>query len=63
MSIFQLDPIMTIQRRYEPDAEALDRVVEILCRLLVEAPEGRVETGESGPVQRREPCLLTEPEG
>jgi hypothetical protein len=32
---------MTLQRRFEPEAEALDRVVEILYRLLVECPESR----------------------
>jgi hypothetical protein len=40
---------MDIQRRYEPDPEALDRVVEILYRLLAEAPGDRVEGSESEP--------------
>lgn len=39
---------MTIQRRYEPDTEALERVVEILYRLLLESPGGPVEGTESG---------------
>jgi hypothetical protein len=30
---------MNIQRRFEPEPEALDRVVEILYRLLAECPE------------------------
>jgi hypothetical protein len=38
---------MTIKRCYEPDAEALDRVVEILYRLLVEAPDGSPDGSES----------------
>jgi hypothetical protein len=33
---------MTIQRLYEPDPEALERVVEILYRLLAKTPEGVV---------------------
>jgi hypothetical protein len=37
---------MTIQRRYEPDDEALERVVEILHRLLVEAPNSGAESDE-----------------
>jgi hypothetical protein len=40
---------MTIQRLYEPDPEALDRVVETLYQLLVEPPGGRHEKHESGP--------------
>src|SRR5215831_4608602 len=30
---------MTIQRRFEPDPEALERVEEILYQLLVESPD------------------------
>jgi hypothetical protein len=37
---------MTIERHYEPDAEALERVVEILYRLLLEPPAGS-EHGDS----------------
>ena len=46
---------MTIQRRFEPDSEALDRVVDILYRLLVEPPP------ESEPEGTAEsPCFPTE---
>lgn len=38
---------LTIQRRYEPNPEALDRVVEILYHLLVEPPARPAETAES----------------
>jgi hypothetical protein len=34
---------MIIQRHYEPDSEPLDRVVEILYRLLVDVPDSRTE--------------------
>jgi hypothetical protein len=40
---------MTIQRRYEPDPEALQRVEEVLYRLLVESPGDRAECNERGP--------------
>ena len=42
---------MDIQRRYEPDPEALDRVVEILYRLLAEAPGGLAEGSDSEPAE------------
>ena len=55
---------MSIQRLYEPDPEALDRVVEILYRLLIEAPGGRHETHESGPGDpTNAPCFSAEHEG
>jgi hypothetical protein len=55
---------MTIQRLYEPDPEALDRVVEILYRLLVEAPGGRQEAHDSGSgAPTKAPCFSTEDEG
>ena len=38
---------MTIERRFEPDPEPLERVVEVLYRLLVEPSEARAESGES----------------
>jgi hypothetical protein len=34
---------MIIQRHYEPDSEPLDRVVEILYRLLADVPDSRTE--------------------
>jgi len=34
---------MIIQRNYEPDPEPLDRVVEILYRLLVDVLDSRTE--------------------
>jgi hypothetical protein len=54
---------MTIQRRYEPDDEALERVVEFLYRLLVEAQDGRAERDEptSGEAQSST-CVEGEPE-
>jgi hypothetical protein len=52
-----------IQRRYEPEAEALDRVVEILYQLLMDEPDVGTETVESGRVVAQEStCLSTEPE-
>ncbi len=55
---------MTIQRLYEPDPEALDRVVEILYRLLVEPPGGSPENRDSGTDEpANAPCLSTEHEG
>ena len=55
---------MTIQRLYEPDPEALDRVVEILYRLLIEPPNCRQETHESGRGEpTKAPCFSTEHEG
>ena len=55
---------MTIHRRYEPDPEALERVVEIVYRLLVESPGAPADGSESasGEVQEA-PCVSTEPEG
>lgn len=55
---------MTIQRFYEPDPEALDRVVEILYRMLIEPPGDRMESPESacGEVERTT-CVSTEAEG
>jgi len=38
---------MIIQRHYEPDSEPLDRVVGILYRLLVDAPDSRTENKTS----------------
>jgi hypothetical protein len=51
---------MTLQRRFEPEAEALDRVVEILYRLLVECPESRpAEAAGVAEQNIGSPCLLT----
>jgi hypothetical protein len=41
---------MIIQRHYEPDSEPLDRVVEILYRLLVDAPDSHTEN-EADPAE------------
>jgi hypothetical protein len=55
---------MTIERRFEPDPEALDRVVEILYQLLVEPPQGHVESSEpEGAVGQEASCLSQEAEG
>ena len=55
---------MTIQRLYEPDPEALDRVVEILYRLLVEPAGGCAQIHGSGSVEPNEaPCFSKEHEG
>jgi hypothetical protein len=55
---------MTIQRLYEPGPEALDRVVEILYQLLVEAPTGGQATEDSGPGEpTAAPCFSTQHEG
>jgi hypothetical protein len=54
---------MTIRRRFEPDPEALEQVVDILYRLLVEAPGGPATSGASMlPEAQDAPCLPTEPE-
>jgi hypothetical protein len=54
---------MTIQRRFEPDPEVLEQVVEILYELLAEAPDGRAESGEShGAVELDTTCVSMEPE-
>lgn len=45
---------MTIQRRFEPDPEALDDVVEILYRLLVDAPDS-----EGCPTESQNPTCLS----
>jgi hypothetical protein len=42
---------MDIQRRYEPEPEALDRAVEILYRLLIEAPGDHAMGGASTAAQ------------
>jgi hypothetical protein len=39
---------MTIQRLFEPDPEALERVEEVLYRLLVESPGDGTECNEQG---------------
>jgi hypothetical protein len=55
---------MTIQWRFEPDPEALERVVEILYRLLVEPPGGSPENRDWGAeAPAKAPCLSTEHEG
>jgi len=52
-----------IERVHEPDPDALDRVVEILYRLMVEAADPR-ETQDSGAgLHTPAPCLSTEHEG
>ena len=43
------DSTMTIQRRFEQDPEALERVVDVLYRLLVESPGDCAECKERGP--------------
>ena len=58
----QHDYAMTIQRLYETDPEALDRVVEILYQLLVEPPGGRQDDSEPGE-RTKAPCFSTEHEG
>jgi hypothetical protein len=40
---------MTVHRVYEPDPGALEPVVEILYRLLVESPGDRAEYKERSP--------------
>ena len=55
---------MTIHRRYEPDPEALERVVEILYHLLVDSPGAPADGSESASAGVQEaPCVSTEPEG
>jgi hypothetical protein len=55
---------MDIQRRYEPDPEAVDRVVQILYRLLVESPGDRAEGGQVGAAQTPpSTCISGETEG
>lgn len=54
---------MDIQRRYEPDPEAVDRVVDILYRLLVEAPGGPTEGSESAAAEPPSTCNSGEVEG
>jgi hypothetical protein len=57
------DSTMTIHRRYEADPGALERVVEILYRLLVESPSAPADGGESASAEVQEaPCVSTEPE-
>lgn len=54
---------MTIQRRYEPAESALDELVEVLYRLLVDAPEGYPESSDSAASAPPEaPCFSTQPE-
>jgi hypothetical protein len=53
---------MTIQRRFEPDPEALERVVEILHRLLVEPPPDSVESSEPVGAVGHATCLSNEAE-
>ena len=54
---------MKIERRYEPDPENLDRVVEVLFRLLVESPGIQPQASESAAdVAQELPCLPTEQE-
>jgi hypothetical protein len=54
---------MTFQRRFEPDPEALDRVVEILYRLLVESPNAALHVGESRVSPAQEPpCVVSKQE-
>jgi hypothetical protein len=54
---------MTIQRRFEPDPEALERVVEILYALLKDPPvdrqAGRESDVDAGPAAT---CLSSEHE-
>jgi len=49
---------MTIERRFEPDAEALESLVEVLYRLLTEEPPEGAEAGESvAPKAPPAPCV------
>jgi hypothetical protein len=50
---------MTIQRRYEPDPEALERVVDILYRVLADSPDRDSAAAEVG---AGSPCVGPQPE-
>ena len=55
---------MEIQRLYEPNPEALDRVAEILYRLLVEPPGSPVDGGEPASAKAEtSTCFSREREG
>jgi hypothetical protein len=55
---------MTIQRLYQSNPQALERVVEILYRVLVESPGKPADgSGSASGEVHRVTCLSTEPEG
>jgi hypothetical protein len=55
---------MTIQRLYQPDPEASERVVEILYRLLVEPPQDCSDEANAEQSETEEStCVSTECEG
>jgi len=55
---------MTIERRFEADPEAFERLVDILCRLLMETPDSNPAGGDSDPDGAPGPtCLSPEDEG
>lgn len=55
---------MIIERRFEAEPEALERLVEILYRLLMEAPDTHPASGDSGVHGAPGPtCLSPEQEG
>ena len=54
---------MNIERRYEPEDGAMDRVVEILYRLLA-MPEESAKSNEFGPAEHQDAtCVPAESEG
>ncbi len=54
---------MTIERRFEPDSEAVERLVEVLYSLLVEAAGDREERGKPVPLKGQpSPCVTGERE-
>jgi hypothetical protein len=55
---------MAIQRRFEPNPAALERVVEILHQMLVEPPQDPVESSEpEGAAGQDATCLSPGAEG
>jgi hypothetical protein len=55
---------MTIERRFESDPEALERVVETLYRLLIEPPKADAEELASDSSEPQDPtCVTPEHEG
>jgi hypothetical protein len=54
---------MIIQRSFAPDPDTLERVVEILYRMLMETPHGIPESSQPDTVVGRDAtCLSTGPE-
>jgi hypothetical protein len=55
---------MIIERRFEPDPEALERLVEILYGVLIGPPKADAESTESSPAEPQDPtCVTPEHEG